>query len=94
MSLNLLFETLLTIYIVKNEDFILSQLNQIYRFWQLDDFKTFFEVVTAANTLLNTMMYFFGFYTVASHKVTNYQVFTVVLMVSVFFGILLTYINV
>jgi len=39
-------------------------------------------------------MYFYGFYTVFSHKVTNYQVFTVVLMISVFFGILLTYMNV
>ena len=72
LSLNLLFETLLTIYVVKNEDFILNQLNQIYRFWQVDDFKMFFETTTGANTVLNTLMYFYGFYTVFSHKVTNY----------------------
>lgn len=92
--LNLLFETLMTIYIIKNEEFIIKELNQIYRFWHLNDFRRFFETVTAASSGINVILYFYGFYTVYSHKVTNYQLFTVLLMVSVFFGILLTYLNV
>ena len=94
LALNLIFETLLTVYIIKNEEFILKQLNQIYRFWHLNEFKNFFETVTGVNAALNTCMYIFGFYTVFSHKVTKYQIFTVVLMISIFFGILLTYLNV
>ena len=94
LALNLLFETLLTVYIAKNEQFIIRQLNQIYRFWHVDEFQNFFEVVTGINAVLNTMMYLYGFYTVFSHKVTNYQIFNVILMISIFFGIMLTYLNV
>lgn len=93
LTLNLLFESLLTVYIIKNEFFILKQLNQIYRFWHLDEFKSFFEGVTCINAALNSLMYVFGYFTIFSHKVTNYQVFTVLLMISIFFGILLTYLN-
>lgn len=92
--MNLLFETLMTLYIIKNEEFIIKELNQIYRFWHLNDFRRFFETVTATSTAINVVLYFYGFYTVYSHRVTNYQLFTVLLMVSVFFGILLTYLNV
>lgn len=94
LTLNCIFEALLTVYIIKNEFFILKQLNQIYRFWHLDDFKNFFEGVTCINAAMNSLLYVFGFCTIFSHKVTNYQIFTIMLMVSIFFGILLTYLNV
>lgn len=43
---------------------------------------------------MNSLLYIYGYYTIFSHKVTNYQVFTIMLMISIFFGILLTYLNV
>lgn len=94
LLLNLLFEALMTVYIVKNELEILNNLKRIYKFWHVRDFQNFFEVITAANASINLVMYLFGFYAVFSHKVTNYQVYLVFLMVTVFTGILLTYINV
>ena len=46
------------------------------------------------NALLNSILYIHGFYTIFSHKVTNYQCFTIFMMISIFAGILLTYLNV
>lgn len=94
LLLNMVFECLMTMYIVKNELEILTNLKRIYKFWHVRDFQNFFEVITAANASINLVMYLYGFYTVFSHKVTNYQVYLVFLMVTVFTGILLTYINV
>ena len=94
LGLNLIFEVLITVYIFKNEDFILKQLNQMYHIFDAEDFKDFFESVTLMNTGFNSFMYVFGFYTIFSHRVTNYTVFTMMLIVSIFFGIMLTYLNV
>lgn len=94
MFLNLMFESFMTIYIVKNEIEILNNLKRIYRFWHVKDFQNFFEVVTTVNASVNFVMYLYGFVTVFSHKVTNYQIYLVFLMVTIFTGILLTYINV
>ena len=66
----------------------------MYKIYHLDDFKQFFTGVTIVNALFNSLMYVFGFYTIFTHRVTNYQIFTLLLMISVFFGILLTYLNV
>ena len=94
LLLNIIFEGLMTTYIVKNELEILQNLKRIYKFWHVRDFQNFFEVITAANASINLVMFLFGFYTVFSHKVTNYQIYLIFLMVTVFTGILLTYINV
>lgn len=94
LAINLVFEVLITLYVFRNEDFILRQLNQMYHIWHAEDFKHFFESITLMNTCLNTIMYFHGFYTIFTHKVTNYTVFTMLMIISIFFGILLTYLNV
>ena len=84
----------MTYYIVKNELEILNNLRRIYRFWHVKDFQNFFEVVTGTNAVMNILMYTYGFYSIYSHKVTNFQIWLVFLMFTVFTGILLTYINV
>jgi len=93
LALNIIFESLLTVFILKNEIFVLHQFNEIYRFYHFNDYKYFFEVVTSMSISLNCMMYLYGFYTVFSHKVTNYQIFLIILMISIFVTILLTYVN-
>lgn len=95
IAFNIIFEIMMTIYIFQNELQILKELQMIYqKYWHLDQFKEFFELTTTANMTLNILLYTYGFYAIYSHKVTNYQVFLVMLMVSIFIGILLTYLNV
>lgn len=94
IAINLAFEILMTVYIIKNENIILTELNQIYRFWHVEEFRLFFETITKVSSALNVILYFFGFYSVYSHKATNYQIFVILLMISIFFGILLTYLNI
>ena len=38
IAFNFLLEILIAIYIVKNEDFILKQLYEVYRYWHIKDF--------------------------------------------------------
>lgn len=94
LSLNLIFELTITMYVFRNEEFILKQLNQMYHIWHANDFKQFFEAITLLNTVFNSFMYLFGFFTIFTHKVTNYTVFTLLMLMSIFFGIMLTYLNV
>ena len=94
LLLNVIFEALMTAYIIKNEMLILNNLKRIYRLWRVKDYQYFFEVITAANASFNAFMYVYGFYAVFSHKVTNYQIYLVILMITVFTGILMTYLNV
>ena len=42
IGLNLIFEGFITTYIFQNEDFIIKQLNQIYKFWHTENFRQFF----------------------------------------------------
>lgn len=94
LGLNLVFEVLITYYVIKNESYILEELNEMYHIWHPDEFKDFFEGITLMNTFYNSVMYAFGFYTIFTHKVTNYTIFTMMLIISIFLGIMLTYLNV
>lgn len=94
LSLNLLFELFITTWIFRNEAFILKQLNQMYHVWHPAEFQKFFEAITLISTTFNSVMYLFGFFTIFSHKVTNYTVLSMLMIMSIFFGILLTYLNV
>ena len=94
LILNLLLETLLTVYVFHYESFIIDQLNQVYKYKEVEKFKQFFEMITKSTAALNSLLFMYGFYTVFSHRVTNYLVFNIALMVSIFTGIMLTYLNV
>lgn len=94
LALNMLFELFITTWIFRNEAFILEQLDQMYHVWHPLEFKRFFESITLVSITFNSAMYLFGFFTVFSHKVTNYTVFSMLMIMSIFFGILLTYLNV
>lgn len=91
---NLIFELLVTSFVIRNENAILHQLNEMYHIWHLDQFKQFFETVTFINVVMNSIMWGFGLIAVLSHKATNYTIFCVLMVMTIFFGILLTYLNV
>lgn len=94
LVLNILFEAIMTMYIIKNEIILLNNLRKIYKFWRVRDYQYFFEALTTANASFNIIMYLYGFYAVHSHKVTNYQIYSAILLVTIFTGIMMTYINV
>lgn len=94
LIMSLIFEGLLTVYIYRNEVQILQQLKHIYRIRHIENFRKFYEYLVGLNAVFNTFLYLFGIYSVFSHKVTNYQIFLVVMSLSIFASILLTYVNV
>ena len=91
---NLTCEILLTFWVIKNEDSILEHLLHIYKFVRHSDFKNFFEGATITSFGLNLFLYIYSSYAVYSHSVTKFQTFLILLMISVYGGVLLTYVNV
>lgn len=93
LGLNMIFEVLISYFVITHEQEILAQLDEMYHIWHPDEFKNFFEAMTFMNTFFNSALYVFGFYTIFTHKVTNYTVFTMMMVVSIFMGIMLTYLQ-
>lgn len=91
---NLMSEILLTYWVIKNEDEILEHLMHIYKFVGHSDFKNFFESATYTSFGLDLILYVYASYAVYSHSVTKFQTFLILLMISVYGGVLLTYVNV
>ena len=91
---NLTCEILLTFWVIKNEETILEHLFHIYKFVRQNDFRNFFEGVTMISFGLNILLYMYSSFAVYSHSVTKFQTFLILLMVSVYGGVLLTYVNV
>lgn len=91
--LNLTFEILLTIWVLNNEESLLSQLTEIYKFVPIDEFRSALEIGTMSSSVINLFIYVYAMCAVYSHKVTTIQKFLGFLMFSIFMGICLTYIN-
>jgi hypothetical protein len=91
---NLTCEILLTFWVLKNEESILEHLFHIYKFVRQNDFRIFFEGASVTSLGLNLLLYIYSSYAVYSHSVTKFQTFLILLMISVYGGILLTYVNV
>ena len=93
IMMNLFFELFLTIYIYRNKEYMVLQLNQLYRGNEYNKLLNLVETTTILNLIFNLFQYFFGFYTIASNKVTNYNCFNILMVMSIFFRCLLTYLN-
>ena len=53
VMMNLFFELFLTIYIYRNKEYMVWQLNEIYRGWEYNNLKLFVEYTTVVNGLFN-----------------------------------------
>lgn len=93
LVMNCLFEGCVAYYVYTYEDVMLIQLDQIYQIGHLAQFQQFFEIVSVINHGFNFLAYLYGFYAISSNKVTSYQIFTLMLMVSLFFSVFMTYLN-
>lgn len=94
LALNLALEFVVTYYVMLHENVILAELERVYRLWRVQRFQNAFEILTAINLMLNGFLFAYGFFAVFSHRVTCYQTFMALLLVSVFFEVLCAYINV
>ena len=94
MFTNVMLQVLITYYVIRHEALILEELQRVYKIWHLDRVKSGFEFVTMINTVFNSVLFAYGFYAVFSHRVTCYQIFMTMLLISIFFEVLSAYINV
>ena len=91
---NLFFEMGICVYTYRNSELIVTNLNTIYRGWSLSELSDFVMLTTYLNTVFNIIQYSFGFYAIFTHRVTNYQIFNILMLLSIFARVLLTYINI
>ena len=53
IMLNLFFESLLTIYMLRNKEYLMIQLNMVYRGISINDMAKMLDFMTAANLIIN-----------------------------------------
>ena len=92
--LNLFFEALLTIYLLRNKEYLIIQLNTIYRGLKQNDMELILEVFNTGNFLINILQYTFGFYAVFSHRIINFKIFNGLMIFGMVFRIAMTYLNI
>lgn len=92
--INLFFETILTAYLYRNKEFLLIQLNEIYRGYDKKALIKIFETLIMANLGVNLLQYAVSFYAIFSHRVTNYQIMLIFMVVGMLLRVGLCYINV
>ena len=94
IMINFFFELGITIYTYRNSTMMVADLNMIYRDYSVSQMENFLFLATYINTILNLFQYSFGFYAIFSHRVTNYQIFNIFMLVTIFLRIFMSYINV
>ena len=92
--INLFFESILTLYLYRNKEFLLIQLNEIYRGYDKESQVKIFETLVITNLTVNFLQYVISFYAIFSHRVTNYQIMLFFLGVGMICRIGLCYVNV
>ena len=91
---NLFFESILTVYLYRNKEFLLIQLNEVYRGYDKQRQILIFESLVMANLSVNLVCYVISFYAIFSHRVTNYQIMLFFMLVGMMLRVGLCYVNV
>jgi hypothetical protein len=94
LFLSLAFEISLYFYLFSNMNFIITELGQIYREISLQKLALIFKISNSVDMVINAMMYFFGFYSLYTHKATSYSIFHGCLILAVFSRIVISYLNI
>ena len=94
LTLNLIYEVLLIVYIAINHEFIITQLAEIYRNLSMDAIGKAFLAGYSIDSVINFFVYFTGFYGLYTHKAKYYNIFNNLLLLSVFTRIVISYLNV
>ena len=94
LSLNLLYELGLVIYVMTNRDFILAQLGEIYRNSAMSTIENTFFACYGLDLVFSGLAFGYGFSALYSHKVTHYNTFNSWLLLTIFSKIVISYLNV
>lgn len=94
LSLNLIYELLLLVYIGVNHEFIMAQLGEIYRNLSMDAIGQAFITGYSIDTVINLFVYSTGFYALYTHRANYYNIFNNLLLFSIFSRIVISYLNV
>eukprot|EP00347_Sterkiella_histriomuscorum_P021773 403332815 len=94
LIVNLLFEIMLYYYLFSNMDFIVSQLSEIYRDLTIEKLYRVFEMSNGIDMVINVAMYTLGYIALSSHKITIFNAYHWVLMMSIFSRIVISYLNI
>ena len=94
LALNAIYEVCLGYYIVRNRDFMLAQLGEIYRNLDMESITQVFITCYSVDTVVTVITFGLGFYALYSHKTKYYHWFNNMLLLSVFLKIIVSYLNV
>lgn len=94
LSLNLLYELCLIVYVLCNRDFIMAQLGEIYRNSTIGTIEKTFFICYAVDFVASCFAFGYGYNALYSHKVKQYNVFNLWLLVCIFSKIVISYLNV
>ena len=92
--LNLFFEALLTIYMLRNKEYLIIQLNTIYRGFSINDMESVIDLFNGSNFFINILQYTFGFYAIFSHRIINFKIFNGLMIFGMFFRVAMSYLNI
>lgn len=99
LMFNVFFEMQIAIYTYNNSDAMIEYRSRLdpgmdMRGWTENELRAMLFVGTFVNSAFNALEYSVGFYALFTHKVTNYQIFNTLMLLSIFVRILLTYFNI
>jgi hypothetical protein len=94
LVLNLLYEACLLVYIVRNYDFVLTQIAEIYRLFSLSSIDTVVTLAYSLDFILGVCTFSSGFYALWSHKTIAYEWFVRLVLVTVVTKLAMAYLNV
>ena len=94
LCIDAIYEIGLIIYIFSNKDFVLAQLGEIYRNIDMKSMTQIFMVSYTIDLSIGIISFMMGYYAIYSHKTKYYHWFNNLLLLSVFWKIIISYLNV
>ena len=94
LSMNLLYELCLFVYVLTNREFILAQLGEIYRNSSMSTIENTFFCCYGLDFIASCFAFGYGYAALYSHKVTRYNTFNTWLLLTIFSKIVISYLNV
>ena len=91
--MNVVFETVLYLYLLYHQNFIIQNLADAYRDIALEKIQRIFLWGTFTDFIINSIMYAYGFASVKTHKITTYNNFICTMLFAIFAKIVISYLS-
>jgi hypothetical protein len=94
LTLDLIYEAILLVYIVKNYSFVLTQIAEIYRLFSLSSIDSVVTLAYSVDFIIGSITFMTGFYALWSHKTLAYEWFIKLVLITVVTKLMMSYLNV